>query len=67
MKKYRAFFYVFIVLIVFCVVTSMVIRNHRETIQSQEKEISVLELTIIGYENGVHVEANYNDIVGGSL
>ncbi len=67
MKKYRAFFYVFIVLVVFCIVSALVIRNQRETIQSQEKEISVLELAIIGYKNGVHVEANYNDIVGGSL
>ncbi len=67
MKKYLGFIYVFIVLAVFCLVAAMIIRNQRETIQSQEKEISKLELTITGYENGVHVEADYNDIVGGSL
>jgi len=67
MKQYKVWVWIFLIFSVVILVMALIVRNQRVTIQGQAKEIKVLELTITGYRNGVHVEADYNDIVGGSL
>lgn len=67
MKKYFVMGMTFGVFVLLIIVMALIVRNQSVTIQGQAKEIKVLELTITGYRNGVHVEADYNDIVGGSL
>ncbi len=67
MKKYFVMGMTFGVFVLLIIVMALIVRNQTVTIQGQAKEIKVLELSITGYQNGVHVEADYNDIVGGSL